>query len=82
MQQLAQQGDGSAPHGRTLPHQVADQQFDREEFSIGAGSFVSKESVFNSSKHWSAMLKDIKGLRSAIIPSDVTPVGDDIFEYE
>ncbi|MCJ1458928.1 hypothetical protein MMC28_009304, partial [Mycoblastus sanguinarius] len=82
VQQLAQHGDGSAPHGNTVSYQMADQQVNRDDSSIEPGVLVPKEPVFNGSTHWSAMLQDIEGLRSAIIPNEATTTDSDIFEYK
>ena len=82
VQQLAQDGDASVPRGATVSHHVADQQVSREELSIGPVAVVSKGPVFNGSTHWSAMLEDIRGLRSAIIPGEATTSDDDILEYD
>ena len=82
VQQLAQQDAGSTRHGEPVSHQVADQQINRLEPSVEIGALASKEPVFNGSTHWSAMLEDIEGLRSAILPSEDTAMNDDILEYE
>lgn len=68
--------------GRVFSHQVAEQQVNREESSMEPGASMSKGLVFNGSTHWSAMLEDIAGLRSAIIPGEATTPDDDILEYE
>ena len=41
----------------------------------------SKDPVFNGPTHWSAMLEDIEGLRSAIMPSEATTLDDDMNEH-
>lgn len=82
VQQLSQHGDGSAPHGNTTSHPVADQDKNREQSSIEPGAFAFDKSVFNGSSHWSAMLEDIQGLRSAIVPSPATTSDDEIIGYE
>lgn len=82
VQQLSQHGDGSALHGNTNSHPVADQNVNQEQSSIDSGAFVSNGPVFNGSTHWSAMLEDIHVLRSAIIPSEDTTSDGDIIEYE
>lgn len=81
-QQLAQVGDGSAFHGKTIPHQLLDQQVNDEESSMHPGALVSKEPVLDGSIHRSAMPEDIEGLRSAIIPSEAITLDDDLLEYE
>ena len=82
VQQLAQNGGVSAPHEKTNILPVAGQQMEREEFGMEAEILVSKEPVFNGSTHWSAMLADIEGLRSAITPGEATTTDDDILECE
>ena len=80
VQQLAQNGGASAPHEKTNVLPVAGQQMEREEFGMEAD--VSKEPVFSGSTHWSAMLADIEGLRSAIIPGEAATTDGDIHECE
>ena len=82
VQDIAQLGNGSGPHGTTIPHQPADQHANREESSTGPGALTSKRPVFIGSTHWSAMLEDIQGLKSAIIPGEATASDDDLLEYE
>ena len=82
VQQLAQHGDGSAPREETDSHQVVDQQVYREEPSMESRALVSRRPVYNGSTHWSAMLEDIEGLRSAIIPNEAPTSDDDIPDYE
>ena len=82
VQQLAQNGAASASHERTDIIPVAGQQMEREEFGMETEALVSKEPVFNGSTHWSAMLADIEGLRSIIIPSEAATTDDDIHECE
>ena len=82
VQQLAQHGDASSPHGQTMSHQVTDHQMNREESSIELGAlFANEEPIFNGSTHWSAMLADIEELRSVITPNEATALDDDIVEY-
>ncbi len=79
VQQLAQNSNIS---GEITSHQTADQQVNGDESGIKSGAFVSQESVFNGSTHWSAMLEDIEGLRSVILSSEGTAIDDDILEHE
>lgn len=81
VQDLAQNGGASASHETNISP-VAGQQMERAEFGMDAKDLVSKEPVFNGSTHWSAMLADIEGLRSAIIPSEAAAIDDDIHECE
>ncbi|KAL9135197.1 MAG: hypothetical protein Q9175_003617 [Cornicularia normoerica] len=48
---------------------------------MAPGALVSKGFVFHGSTHWSAMLEDIQGLRSAIVPSEATTSDDDILKH-
>ena len=82
VQQLAQHGDSSGLGRNTTPNQVADQQINQEEASMMVEALISKEPVFRGSTHWSAMLEDIEGLRSAIIPGEATTIDDDMHEHE
>ena len=84
VQQLAQNGaaSASASHEKTGMLPVAGQQMEREEFCTEAEALVSIEPVFNGSTHWSAMLADIEGLRSVIIPGEAATTDDDIHECE
>ena len=81
VQQLAQNGGASESHEtNVLP--VAGQQMERGQFGMETEALVSKEPVFNGSTHWSAMLADIEGLRSAIIPGEAAATDDDMYECE
>ena len=82
VQQLAQHGEGSTPNGNITIDQVPDQQVSREGSSMEPGASLSNGVIFNGSTHWSAVLEDIKGLRSAMISSEDITVDDDIYEYE
>ena len=77
VQQLAQNGDGTAHPENALSHQVVDQQSNRGQES---GVLASNGLIFNGSTHWSAMLEDIEGLRSAIVPNEAAPSDDHDYE--
>ena len=78
VQQLAHRGEGSTSNRNITVDQVPDQQLGQEE----PDASLSKGAIFNGSTHWSAMLEDIEGLRSAMIPSEDIMVDDDIHEHE
>ena len=82
VQQIAQNGDVFASHEQTHSHQAVDERVDQEESNIRTEASGSKEHVFNGSTHWSAMLEDIEGLRSAIVPSEATTIDNDIHGSE
>ena len=82
VQQLAQHGNASSPQGQTISHQGADHQASRKDSSVERKASMSNEFVYNGSTHWSAMLEDIEGLRSAIIPDEAPTSDDDILESE
>ena len=73
VQQLAQNGDGDAHPENETSHQAVDQQFNGGQ---EPGILASKGFVFNGSTHWSAMLEDVEGLRSAIVPTEAAPSDD------
>ena len=73
VQQLAQNGDGAAHPEYASSHQVVDQGSNQGQ---EPGVLTSKGLVFNGSTHWSAMLEDIEGLRSAIVPPEAAPPDD------
>ena len=73
VQQLAQNGDGAAHPENATSHQAVDQQCNGgQEPTV----LASKGLVFNGSTHWSAMLEDIEGIRSAILPTEAAPSDD------
>ena len=83
VQQLAQHGDGSASYGNNIPYQVGDQHVSVEESRIESEALSgSKDLVFNGSTHWSAMLEDIEGLRTAIAPGEATAIDNDLPKHE
>ena len=75
VQRLARSGGDSAKTG-ILP-EVAE-QMDVAEADV----LVSEGPVFSGSTHWSAMLADIQGLRSAIIPGEAPTTDDGVHECE
>ena len=77
VQQLAQNGDGTAHPENALSHQVVDQQSNRGQ---EPGVLASNGLIFNGSTHWSAMLEDIEGLRSAVVPDEAAPLEDHDYE--
>ena len=77
VQQLAQNGDGVGHPENETSHQAVDQQFNGGQ---EPGILASKGLVFNGSTHWSAMLEDAEGLRSAIVPTDAAPSDDHDYE--
>lgn len=82
VQQLAQNGSASTSHEQANFLPIAGQQMEREDFGMEAKDLGSKEPVFNGSTHWSAMLADIEGLRSAIIPGQAAATDDDVHGRE
>ena len=77
VQQLAQNGDGTAHPENAMSHQVVDQQSNRGQ---EPGVLAPEGLIFSGSTHWSAMLEDIEGLRSAILTAETALSDDD--EYE
>ena len=73
--QLAKNGDDTIPFLETT-----DQRVNREATDFGALS--NREPVFAGPTHWSAMLEDIEGLKSAIITSEPATTDENILEYE
>ncbi|KAL8822584.1 MAG: hypothetical protein Q9191_006680 [Dirinaria sp. TL-2023a] len=82
VQQWAQHGDGSAAHDNTVSGQLTDQHVNQEEPSMESNAPSSDGLVFNGSTHWSAMLEDIQGLRSIIVPGEAGEPDDDICDRE
>ena len=80
VQQWAQHGEGAVAHGDTISDRPTDHHIDQEEPSMRSTTPPSNGFVFNGSTHWSAMLEDIEGLRSVIIPSEAGPPDDEICE--
>ena len=80
--EFAQNGDGSVTPGQTKSLRVADQPVGREKSRAGCEASKSNGFVYNGSTHWSAMLEDIEGLRSAIAPDEATASNDDESELE
>ena len=73
--QLARHEDGTAALETAPSRPVAGQQVVREESNIERGALASGQLVFNGSTHWSAMLENIEGLRSAILPTEASQTG-------
>ena len=82
VQQLAQNPGVSVNHEKTNVLPAAGQQMEREGLGMEAQALVAREPVFNGSTHWSAMLADIEGLRSVIIPGEAAITDDDRHECE
>ena len=82
VQQLAQNGGASASYEKTYALPVTRHQMERAELGMEDEALISKEPVFNGSTHWSAMLADIEGLRSVIMPGEAATTDDDIHESE
>lgn len=81
VRELSQDKYGSIPNGTTRFGHAFDQQMDQEVSSLEFGVSVSEEPVFSGSTHWSAMLEDIEGLKSAMVDSEAALVDDDIMDY-
>ena len=81
VQRLSQNGDGFTLREENPPQHATGTQLNGEGFGAEPGVSISPGSVFNGSTHWSLMLDDIQGLRSAIFPSEATTTDNDPLDY-
>lgn len=70
------------PNGAAFPETSSHQRFNPNTNGADAEVSMSVGFSYNGSSHWSAMLEDIQGLKSAFTSDGLAAPEDDIFETE